>query len=114
MMRSSISNILVQERRHVLLDGQSGDLLHDPHHVLLLAISIQINSHPLTTKRAPPPLTWLLYVPLLCIENTFTHVFGSLDSMLLTWLLYPSHSSITPTMNEGTVSGTHSLYSSSS
>ena len=39
--------ILLQVGSHILLDRQSGDLLHNPHHILLLAVAVQVDCHPL-------------------------------------------------------------------
>lgn len=47
LTRTSRSHVVVEERGHVLLDRQTGDLLHDPHHVLLLAVAVQVDRHPL-------------------------------------------------------------------
>ena len=51
--RHTHRHVLVQIGSHVLLDGQTWDLLDDPHDVLRLPRAIQIHGHPLRVSDPP-------------------------------------------------------------
>ena len=46
------SNCLAKRASDIFFDGQSGDLLHDPHQILGLLRSVEVHGHPLAGK--PP------------------------------------------------------------